>query len=275
MKYKGYHFTINPLEPAREILLAELDQLGFESFEDIDKGLSAYIQAEHVQADMLADIYILKQDEFDISYTTEDVEEQNWNAVWESSFEPIRVGNQCLVRAEFHTAEKVDYDIVITPKMAFGTGHHATTYMILKLILEDDFQDLNCLDMGCGTGILGILALMKKAKKVDFIDIDDWCIDNTEENLEKNDLQGECFLGGAEQIKDTYDIIFANINRNILLNDMADYVKHLNKKGHIYFSGFYAQDFDQIINAAADLGLEYVKHDLKDQWVAAKFKHSS
>lgn len=165
MKYKGYHFTINPLEPAREILLAELDQLGFESFEDIDKGLSAYIQAEHVQADMLADIYILKQDEFDISYTTEDVEEQNWNAVWESSFEPIRVGNQCLVRAEFHTAEKVDYDIVITPKMAFGTGHHATTYMILKLILEDDFQDLNCLDMGCGTGILGILALMKKAKK--------------------------------------------------------------------------------------------------------------
>ncbi|MGO2102442.1 MAG: 50S ribosomal protein L11 methyltransferase [Psychroflexus halocasei] len=274
MKYKAYHFTINPLEPAREILLAELGQLGFESFEDKEDGLSAYIQEDQVRDDILSDIYILNQDEFKIDYRTEDVEEQNWNAVWESSFDPIRVGDQCLVRAEFHQAEKVDYDIVITPKMSFGTGHHATTYMILKFILEDDFQDKLCLDMGCGTGVLGILALMKKAKKADFIDIDDWCIDNTKENLQKNKLSGKCILGGADQIKDSYDVIFANINRNILLNDMSTYVKHLNKGGDIYFSGFYDEDFDQIINVAADLGLEYVKHNLKDKWVAAKFKHS-
>lgn len=271
MNYTAYHFTINPTEIYRDILLAELSELPFESFEDTDNGLSAYIQTEFDRTNLLDDINLLQHPEVKITYTFEVIKTENWNALWESSFEPIYIGDQCAVRAEFHKAKPVVYDIIITPKMAFGTGHHETTYMLLKFILEDSFESLKGLDMGCGTGVLGILALKKTASNVDFIDIDDWCVDNTEENLSKNKLEAPCYLGDASAIAGQYDFIFANINRNILLEDMPVYVKHLNQNGSIYFSGFYKEDFDQIINRAADLGLTYVKHFLKNNWCAAKF----
>ena len=275
MNYTKYHFTISPLEPFREILVAELGLLEFESFEDTENGLKAYIQTEVKPANLIEEVQILNSPEVSISVEVTDLETKNWNAIWESSFEPIYIGEKCAVRAEFHPEKPVDYDIVITPKMAFGTGHHATTYMILKLIFEDEFKQLNGLDMGCGTGVLGILALMKDAHQVDFIDIDDWCIDNTEENLDRNQLTGICTQGDAQTIKSNYDFIFANINRNILLDDMPTYVRHLNQNGNIYFSGFYKEDLDQIINRADELGLTYVKHLLKDDWCAAKFELSS
>lgn len=275
MNYTEYHFEISPLEPFREILVAELGLLDFESFEDTDTGVKAYIQTEHEPDEITKSLSITNNPDVDIKFEKKLVKTENWNAIWESSFEPIYIGKQCAVRAEFHEYQAVNYDIIITPKMAFGTGHHATTYMLLNFILEDNFEGFKGLDMGCGTGVLGILSLMKKANKVDFIDIDDWCVDNTIENLEKNSLSGKCNIGDASSIKENYEFIFANINRNILLEDMPTYVEHLTNGGTIYFSGFYKEDFDQIINRADDLGLTYVKHLLKDNWCAAKFEKTS
>lgn len=271
MKYIEYKFEVHPLQPGRDILLAELGELPFESFENHEKDLLGYIIESDDRKDLLNDVSILKSDEFQISYTKSTIEQVNWNEEWEKNFHPIHIDTRCTIRAPFHSKTNTDIDIIIEPKMSFGTGHHATTYQISELLLEEDCKDKRVLDMGCGTGVLGILADIRGATSVDYIDIDTWCVENTEENIERNSCKGNVILGGAEKIEKNYDLILANINRNILLEDMSIYVAHLVSGGSIYFSGFYEEDLKLIQEEAIRNELTFVKHQTKDNWVAAKF----
>ncbi|MDT0691077.1 50S ribosomal protein L11 methyltransferase [Salegentibacter sp. F188] len=271
--YLEFIFKIDPVQPASEILIAELGYLGFESFVENEDGITAYIPAEEFEEDLFAGVHILQSEEFQITYSREEIERVNWNEEWEKNFSSIIVGDICSVRAPFHSKPDTDYDIVIEPKMSFGTGHHATTHMMIKLILENEWKNKSVLDMGCGTGVLAILAAMKGADKVDAIDIDNWCYLNTLENIQRNDCEHiNVEEGGAELLEGKkYDRILANINRNILLEDLPVYVKTLNRDGEIYLSGFYTEDLKVIEKACMDLGLSYMNHVERNNWVAVKF----
>ena len=225
--YLEYDFTIEPTQPATDILIAELGEVGFESFVENETGLLAYILKSDWREDILDGLYILQQPGFEISWTQKEIQQQNWNAEWERNFHPITIGNRCMVRAPFHPAAGVEYDIVIEPKMSFGTGHHETTHMMLQHILDMDVQGKSVLDMGCGTGVLAILAKKKGAGPVDAIDIDEWCYLNTQENIERNDCGSiKAFLGDSSLLKGKkYDVILANIIRNILLEVILVYAE--------------------------------------------------
>ena len=271
--YLEFKFKIEPLQPASEILVAELGYLGFESFVEEEDGLTAYIPAEEYEDDLLAGVHILQSDEFQITYSKGEIEQVNWNEEWEKNFSPIMVDDICSVRAPFHPEPDTEFDIVIEPKMSFGTGHHATTHMMIQHILKNDWNDKAVLDMGCGTGVLAILASMKGAKFVDAIDIDNWCYQNTLENVGRNECDNiNVEEGGAELLQDRkYDMILANINRNILLRDLPIYKDCLNEGGNLFLSGFYEEDIPVIKQTCNDLGLEYVDHLEKSNWVAIKF----
>ena len=272
--YIEYTFTVDPLQPASEILIAELGYAGFESFIETEDGVLAYIQKEEWNEDILKDIQILESDEFEISHSFKEIEQVNWNEEWEKNFEPIVIADACAVRAPFHKPFNVKYEIVIEPKMSFGTGHHETTFMMLQFILENTFKGKTVLDMGCGTAVLAILAEMRGASKVDAIDIDDWCVENSEENVHRNHCKYiSVKLGDASVLptSETYDTIIANINRNILLNDMEIYSKGLKKGGELYLSGFYKEDLPIIIECCNKLGLQFVENKEKNNWIAAKF----
>ncbi|BCY29382.1 50S ribosomal protein L11 methyltransferase [Flavobacterium okayamense] len=275
--YIGYHFNVEPKEPGTEILIAELGELAFESFIETEEGVSAYIQKEFWNENILEDIYILENPEFKISYTIEDIEQVNWNEEWEKNFNPIDVDGICYVRAPFHEASNVKYEIVIEPKMSFGTGHHETTHMMIQHILDTDVVGKKTLDMGCGTAILAILAEMKGAEPIDAIDIDNWCYLNSIENAERNSCkQISVYEGDAELLKDkNYDVIIANINRNILLNDMQTYVDCLNENGILFLSGFYTEDFDAINESCVSKGLIFEKEIVRNNWMSLKYTKNS
>ncbi|MFV8226776.1 50S ribosomal protein L11 methyltransferase [Christiangramia aquimixticola] len=271
--YIEFHFTIEPVQPASEILIAELGLLGFESFVENDDGITAYIPEEEYEEDLLAGVHILQSEDFKITYDQKEIERVNWNEEWEKNFQPILVDDLCSVRAPFHEKLDVEYDIVIEPKMSFGTGHHATTHMMIQHILKNDWEGKSVLDMGCGTGVLAILAAMKGAKAVDAIDIDNWCYLNTLENIQRNDCEHiNVEEGGAELLEGrSYDIILANINRNILLKDLPIYVDCLQPGGSLYLSGFYLEDKPILEKACEELGLKFENFFEKDNWVAVKF----
>jgi len=273
-KYIAYHFTVEPKEVGVEILLAELGEKAFESFIETEEGLSAFVQESLWSEDILEDIYILESDEFEISYTKEEIEQVNWNEEWEKNFDPIDVDGICYVRAPFHETKNAQYEIIIEPKMSFGTGHHETTYMMMKHLLAMDVKDMEVLDMGCGTAILAILALMKGAKHADAIDIDNWCYLNSIENGERNNISNMDVFEGDASILTTepkYDLVIANINRNILLEDMHAYVKTMKANATILFSGFYTEDIPFIQAEAEKLGLTYVSQLERNNWVSLKF----
>jgi ribosomal protein L11 methyltransferase len=271
--YLAYHFTIEPKELGSEILIAELGEKAFESFVDSDFGIVAYVQKELWTETILADIEILGSPEFTISYTVEEIAQVNWNEEWEKNFEPIDVDHICHVRAPFHPKTKAEYDIVIEPKMSFGTGHHETTHMMIQHLLETDVRGLRTLDMGCGTAILAILAEMKGAEPIDAIDIDNWCYLNSIENAERNNCKHiAVYEGDAALLKGKkYDVIIANINRNILLNDMQQYVDCLNPNGTLFLSGFYNEDFDAINESCTEKGLLFVKKLERNNWISLKY----
>ncbi|TVZ57544.1 ribosomal protein L11 methyltransferase [Flavobacteriaceae bacterium MAR_2010_105] len=271
--YLGYYFKVSPLQPAVEILIAELGFAGFESFVETDEGVTAYIQKDEWHDAILEDIQILDSKEFEITYTFDEIEQTNWNEEWEKNFSPIVVDDQCSVRAPFHKKPNTQYDIVIEPKMSFGTGHHETTHMMIQHILKNDMTNKSVLDMGCGTGILAILAEMKGAKPIDAIDYDNWCYLNSLENVERNNCKHITVLeGDASLLVDKhYDIIIANINRNILLNDIKTYVNCLNKNGMLLLSGFYKDDIQAIEEECNTYMLKLVETIEKNHWVSLKF----
>jgi ribosomal protein L11 methyltransferase len=271
--YLGYHFTIEPKEPGSEILIAELGEKAFETFTETETGISAYVKKDLWDENILDGIYILESEEFKIEYTVEEIDQVNWNEEWEKNFEAIDVDGKCHVRAPFHPKTNAEYDIVIEPKMSFGTGHHETTHMMIQHLLEMNVEGLKTLDMGCGTAILAILAEMKGAQPIDAIDIDNWCYLNSIENAERNNCkhisvyEGDAALLAGKK----YDLIIANINRNILLNDMQSYVDCLNKGGIILFSGFYEEDIPFIDASCTEKGLTYVKKFQRNNWVSLKY----
>jgi ribosomal protein L11 methyltransferase len=271
--YLEYDFTIEPTQPATDILIAELGEVGFESFVENETGLLAYILKSDWREDILEGLYILQQPGFEISWTQKEIQQQNWNAEWERNFHPITVGDRCMVRAPFHPVAEVEYDIVIEPKMSFGTGHHETTHMMLQHILDMDVQGKSVLDMGCGTGVLAILAKKKGAGPVDAIDIDEWCYLNTQENIERNDCGSiKAFQGDSSLLKGKkYDVILANINRNILLEDIPVYAECLNSGGILLLSGFYLDDLDAISSKCGEYGLNFEKNLKKNNWISAKY----
>ena len=266
---------LQPAEPAAEILVAALAELGFESFEETPGGLNAYIQKESLDLEALAALPYWSHPDWTASWTLTEIPDQNWNAVWEADYAPIRVGESCVVRAAFHPVPgpEVRYDLVITPKMSFGTGHHQTTWLMLSALLEFDLQGKSVLDMGAGTGVLAILAAKKGAQPVLAVDNDPGAVASCRENADANGQSRiRCETGDAELLAGKhFDLILANINRNILLEQLPAYVAALNPGGSLLMSGFYGKDLEAIRDASAALGLIFESSREKDHWTLARF----
>jgi len=272
--YISYTFKINPKEPATEILVAELGEVGFESFVENEEGVIAYIQQVDWNENLLDDIFVLNSEEFSISYEMEVIEQTNWNSEWEKNFNPIQVDDLVSIRAPFHDNTNLKYDIVIEPKMRLGTGQHETTHMMVQHLLKLDLTKRKVLDMGCGTGILAIFAEMKGAKPIDAIDIDNWCYQNSIENAARNNCSNIAVYEGEASLllNKKYDVIIANINRNILLNDMKTYMNCLNDEGIILLSGFYYEDIPIIDAEVSKYQFKISEIIERNNWVALKYK---
>ena len=264
------------IESVREIIMAELAMLNFESFVNTTQGLQAYIQDADFNHEELSALYLFENPDFTIDLGITKIEQQNWNAEWEKNFESIEVNGRCIVRAPFHQEKEVEFDIVIEPKMSFGTGHHETTHQMIAELLAVDVSGKRVLDMGCGTGVLAILACMKGASSITAIDIDEWAYENTLENVRKNKCsQIIVKKGGAALLKNSsFDVILANINRNILVNDMEAYVKTMSSGSKIAFSGFYTSDISHIDTHARSLGLKLLRQSEKNNWAALVYQMS-
>lgn len=273
MNYIEYQFDIQPKEPFGEILTAFLADLEFESFVETDNGISAYVRTDLDDESGVQQIIDDLKD-VTIRYTKKEIIQQNWNEEWESNFHPILVANQCYIRAEFHESKpEIPYEVIIQPKMAFGTGHHETTHLMVEYILETEFEGKDVLDMGCGTSILGILAKMKGANYVEAIDFDQWAVDNSIENAERNKVELNIKLGDSSSLGGKeFDIILANINKNVLMRDIPNYVKNLNfTEGELILSGLMTQDFDDIKSLCESLGLKFINKKQRNEWIALKF----
>ena len=236
--------------------------------------MTAYIQKENWNDRLLEDIFVLNSKEFDIEYQYNEVAQTNWNAEWEKNFEPIQVEDTVSVRAPFHENPNLQYDIVIEPKMSFGTGHHETTHMMIQHLLQLDLENKKVLDMGCGTGILAIFAEMKGAKPTDAIDIDNWCYLNSIENVSRNNCNHiSVYEGDSSLLVDQkYDVIIANINRNILLMDMEIYTNCLKENAVLLLSGFYKEDIPVIDAEVVTYGLKLETVIERNNWVALKYQ---
>ncbi len=278
MNYQKVNLIYDDMEQERnEIIIAMLSQLPFESFtEDTDNGVTGYIPNEAYCYDSIMEALepvLLSFPKLEIS--TELIKDQNWNEAWEKNFSPITIGSACHIRAPFHPENSdCEHEIIIEPKMSFGTGHHSTTFLMIDIMSEMNFAYKSVLDMGCGTGVLAIYASMLNAKHVTAIDIDSWAYENSIENIERNHIANvDALEGDAADIEGKlYDIILANINRNILLEDMEAYVDCLKEEGQILFSGFYTEDLPIIQEKALSLGLSFVQRKEKNNWVAALFE---
>jgi ribosomal protein L11 methyltransferase len=276
LNYYELLFTTLPAEDYQQDLLIDaLGGIGFDTFEELDFGFKAYIPSADFDKEKLDEELSLYQDMFSFSYEITLIPQKNWNEVWESNFEPITIGDKIFVRATFHQPKpEFQYEIVIDPKMAFGTGHHQTTAMMLELMLENNFTGKKVLDMGCGTGILAIMAAKLGAPSITAIDYDPVCHESTVENAQLNQIENITALCGSKEVIpiEQFDAILANINRNILIDQMRRYAEVLKPGGEIYFSGFYeSPDLDIIEDEAGKHGLKYVGHKKDKDWVAAKF----
>lgn len=273
-------FTIQPFsEDIADILIDELSQYGYEGFQYTEQGFTAYIPESDFNAETLQQLNALQwlPESYTLTHTTEKIAARNWNKEWEDNFTPVVIDNRIQIRAGFHESlPDMEYDIIIEPKMSFGTGHHATTALMLRTIAEHapQFKDKRVLDMGCGTGILSIMASKAGASEITGIDIDDWAYHNAQENMQNNHTENiRIKIGDAGLLKNEqlFDIILANINRNILLDDMQHYVAHLAPGGVLIMSGFYTEDLPVIREEATKNKLTYRSHSTENNWIAAVF----
>lgn len=274
MNYYAFSFTNPENESLKDMFMELLGSIGFDSFMDTDDGFEAYCQEPALNEEELAEIMQMEQFANVKLLKKELIPDQDWNATWEASYEPVIINESCRIRAPFHQVEdSYKYDLIIEPKMSFGTAHHETTSQIIELMLQSDFSGLNLLDMGSGTGVLAILAKKLGSATTVAIDNDEWAYRNALDNIRLNDTNDIIVeLGDANSLNDRqFDIILANINRNILLRDMKEYVKSLVDGGRIFFSGFYEEDLVLITKEAECLGLKYSNHVTKNNWTAAVF----
>jgi ribosomal protein L11 methyltransferase len=272
MDYIQYSFNITPVEPGSDILISILADIGFESFTQNDTGIEAYIQAD---LDNETAVKELQFNDFTFNYTRTEIPKTNWNEEWEKNFTPVLVEDLLCIRAHFHPkSNSVKYNIIITPKMSFGTGHHDTTWLMSKTMFHLNFKNKHVLDMGCGTGILAILAKLLGASQVKGIDIDDWSIENSIENAAINNCESIQFEKGDASIlpqSETYDIILANINKNVLKQDLEHYYTCLKSAGHILLSGFFTTDVEELKEVASKTGFTFEQSLHKNEWALIKF----
>lgn len=276
MNYIEVNFTCNPNnEIVTSILPSLIGEIGYESFEETETGVLAYVTESLFNENSLKQVLSDFPIEATISYTIKKVEEKNWNEEWEKNyFQPLIIDNRCIIQSTFHKQPEVyEYNIIIDPKMAFGTGHHSTTKLIIKEILDMELIGKSVLDMGCGTAVLAILASMKGADPILAIDIDHWAYDNAIENLQLNNINNiEIQIGGEELLgNQSFDVILANINRNILLADIHKYASVLDNGGELYMSGFYVEDIPAIREECEKNGLKFIHHTEDNNWAAVKF----
>lgn len=276
MQYIQVTFKFNTIEEyQRDLLISDLADIGFNTFEDTENGFSAFIEGGSYNESSLKSLLLAHEEELTFSYSVTEIAGENWNEQWEKNFEPLVISDQCYVRATFHAPKpEYPYEIVIDPKMAFGTGHHQTTTMMMEYILSMNLNGKLVLDMGCGTGILAFLAAKKGAAQLTAIDYDPVCYESTIENAALNNINNVNILcGGKEVIPDEiYDVILANINRNILLDQIDRYSQVLKSGGEIVFSGFYeTPDLQMIKEACLPAGMQYKDHKKINDWVAARF----
>lgn len=274
MNYYACSFSNPENEILKDMFMELLGTIGFDSFMDTDDGLEAYCKEQDYKETELDEILQMEQFANVSLLKKELIPDQDWNATWEASYEPVVINELCRIRAPFHQVEgSYKYDLIIEPKMSFGTAHHETTSQIIELMLQSDFTGLDVLDMGSGTGVLAILAKKLGSATTVAIDNDEWAYRNALDNIRLND-ENEIVveLGDAGSLNNRqFDLILANINRNILLRDMKEYVKCLLDGGKIFFSGFYEEDLKLIAKEAESLGLKYISHVTKNNWTAAVF----
>lgn len=259
-----------------EILMAEIAEVGFDTFMENEKGFEAYAEQNNFDKQKLQAI----QDKYTrvtpVVFYQDRIEKKNWNEEWEKNYEPIIVDDTCLIRAGFHQPEKkYPYEIIITPKMSFGTGHHQTTYLMVKNQMTMDHQHKSVMDAGCGTAILSIMAAKLGARQVEAFDIDEWSVINGQENIEVNQCNNISIRQGKISdltFENNFDIILANINKNILLQEMAQYAAYLNPEGLLLLSGFYESDIPDLMAEAQRYALQHVQHDEREKWAALLLK---
>lgn len=259
-----------------EILMAEIAEAGFDTFMENEKGFEAYVEQNKYDKEKLASIKDKYSSVTPILFYQDRIEKKNWNEEWEKSYEPILVEETCLIRAGFHTPEKkYPYEIIITPKMSFGTGHHQTTYLMIKAQLAMDHKNKNVMDAGCGTAILSIMANKLGASSVEAFDIDEWSVINGQENIEVNQCNAVTIRQGKISeltFEGNKDIILANINKNILLEEMHQYAAYLNPGGHLLLSGFYEDDIPDLVKEATRYSLQQVAFDTRENWASLLLK---
>ena len=278
MKYFEVTFTTSPCnETVNDVVSALAGEIGFESFVEWENGVQAYVQQSLFDEEALKEmVENFPLPDTEISYEIKEAEDKDWNEEWEKNFfQPIVIGDRCCIHSTFHKdTPQTEYEILINPQMAFGTGHHETTSSIICELLDADLEGKSVLDMGCGTSILAILASMRGANTVTAIDIDDWCVNNSRDNIELNNIHNiKVELGDAALLegREPFDVIIANINRNILLADMDRYAACMHQGSELFMSGFYVQDIPAIREKAESLGMTFVHHREKNNWAAVKF----
>jgi len=268
MDYLEFNFKVAPKQPWTDLLVTELAEIGFESFVDETEGTLAYIQVNNFKENNLKEVSVLNMPEVTVTFTQKTIPSQNWNETWESAFDPIEINDKCWIRAPFHSVDNRPFDVLISPQMAFGTGHHETTFLISQILFNIPIQNKTVLDMGCGTGVLALLAEKLGALNVLAIDIDEYAYENTVLNLSLNKSEkitvekGDATTIGNRQ----FEIIIANINKNILMNDMQTYERALLPNAQLFLSGFFKTDVEELTAYAEKLGLQFVNSVQKNDW---------
>ena len=277
MEYTELDIRLNQMDPYAEILIARLNEINFESYAEDDNGLKAYVPTKLFNSIALEEIITDISKVSELSFTISNVKQENWNALWESNYHPVFINDSCVIRAHFHNAyPDFRYEVIITPKMSFGTGHHETTSLLINEMLDLDFKDKSVLDMGCGTGILAILASKLGAVDLLGIDFDEWAFVNAKENAILNNISNINFINGdANTIGNRkFDIVLVNINRNVILSDIEIYIHAMEDAAIILLSGFLSEDIPLILNKTEQLGLQLVDSKNKNKWQMLQLKRA-
>jgi ribosomal protein L11 methyltransferase len=267
MKYIELSFSFSQNTDFADIVVAKLNEIEFESYVETQDGVDAYIQESLFNQEKLNEVIEDLQSLFQFEYTIKEIKQENWNQQWEENFNPVEINKDCFIRAHFHDKIDCKYEIIITPKMSFGTGHHETTFLMMNEMFHIDFNNKKVLDMGCGTGILAILSKMLGSSITQAIDIDVWSYENSVENATLNNTEDINFsLGDVTAIKGAFDVVLANINRNIILEDISKYIDSMNENSNLLLSGFLSEDVIIIRDKVESLGLSFVSHKNKNKW---------